>query len=53
MRMDRIRQMEIFVQAMESGNFSRVARALGVPRSTVSTTIQGLEDRLGIEDPAV
>lgn len=31
---------------MESGNFTRAAEALSIPRSTVSTTIQALEDRL-------
>ena len=44
--MDRIRQMQIFLQVMESGNFTRAAEALGIPRSTVSTEIQALEDRL-------
>lgn len=47
--MDRVRQMEVFVQVMESGNFTRAADALGVPRSTVSTVIQALEDRLGTQ----
>lgn len=44
--MDRIRQMQIFIQVMESGNFTRAAEALAIPRSTVSTEIQALEDRL-------
>jgi len=44
--MDRIRQMQIFIQVMESGNFTRAAEALAIPRSTVSTVIQALEDRL-------
>lgn len=47
--MDRVRQMEIFIQVMESGNFSRAAQALALPRSTVSTVIQTLEDRLGTQ----
>ncbi len=47
--MDRIRQLETFVQVTESGNFTRAAAALGVPRSTVSTVIQALEDRLGTQ----
>lgn len=41
--------MEMFIQVMESGNFTRAAEALGVPRSTVSTVIQSLEDRLGVQ----
>ena len=44
--MDRVRQMQIFIQVMESGNFTRAAETLGIPRSTVSTEIQALEDRL-------
>lgn len=47
--MDRVRQMEVFIQVMESGNFTRAADALGLPRSTVSTVIQTLEDRLGTQ----
>lgn len=47
--MDRIRQVEVFIQVMESGNFTRAAQALNIPRSTVSTTIQALEDRLGAQ----
>ena len=45
--MDRIRQYEIFIQIVESGNFTRAAEALGLPRSTVSTVLRTLEDRLG------
>jgi len=44
--MDRIRQMQIFIQVMESGSFTRAAQTLAIPRSTVSTEIQSLEDRL-------
>lgn len=47
--MDRIRQVQVFIQVMESGNFTRAAQALNIPRSTVSTTIQALEDRLGVQ----
>lgn len=47
--MDRIRQMQIFIQVMESGNFTRAAEALSIPRSTVSTEIQALEDRLNTQ----
>ncbi|WP_435102667.1 LysR family transcriptional regulator [Arhodomonas sp. AD133] len=44
--MDRFRQMQVFIQVMESGNFTRAAEAMNLPRSTVSTEIQTLEDRL-------
>ncbi|MEQ3621532.1 MAG: LysR family transcriptional regulator [Marinobacter sp.] len=47
--MDRIRQVQVFIQVMESGNFTRAAEVLNIPRSTVSTTIQALEDRLGAQ----
>lgn len=41
--------MQIFTQVIESGNFTRAAQALGLPRSTISTTVQALEDRLGVQ----
>lgn len=41
--------MQVFVQVMESGNFTRAAKVLNIPRSTVSTVIQTLEDRLGTQ----
>lgn len=47
--MDRVQQMQVFVQVVESGNFTRAAEALGLPRSTVSATVQALEDRLGAQ----
>lgn len=47
--MDKIQQMRAFIQVVESGNFTRAAEALGLPRSTISTTVQALEDRLGAQ----
>lgn len=41
--------MQVFVQVMESGNFTRAAKVLDMPRSTVSTVIQTLEDRVGTQ----
>lgn len=41
--------MQVFVQVVESGGFTRAAAALGLPRSTVSTTVQALEDRMGAQ----
>lgn len=41
--------MHVFVQVVESGNFTRAAEALGLPRSTVSSMVQALEDRLGVQ----
>lgn len=37
----------VFVRVVESGSFTRAARDLGVPTSTVSRTIARLEDALG------
>ncbi|MGB7998428.1 MAG: LysR family transcriptional regulator [Photobacterium halotolerans] len=47
--MDRIQQMEVFIQVMESGSFTKAAEALNMPRSTISTVIQTLENRLGVQ----
>jgi Transcriptional regulator len=47
--MDRIRQMEVFAQIVESGSFTRAAEVLGLPRSTLSTSVQMLENRLGAQ----
>lgn len=47
--MDRIRQMEVFVQVVDSGSFTRAAEVLGLPRSTLSTVLQALENRLGAQ----
>ncbi|WP_068299796.1 LysR family transcriptional regulator [Pararhodobacter sp. CCB-MM2] len=47
--MDRIRQMEVFAQIVDSGSFTRAAEVLGLPRSTLSTMVQGLENRLGAQ----
>ncbi|NAW66603.1 LysR family transcriptional regulator [Photobacterium halotolerans] len=47
--MDRIQQMEVFIQVLESGSFTKAAEALNMPRSTVSTVIQTLENRLGVQ----
>lgn len=49
MGMDRIQQMHVFIQVVDSGNFTRAAEALGLPRSTVSSTVQALEVRLGVQ----
>lgn len=41
--------MQVFIQVVDSGNFTRAAEVLGLPRSTVSSTVQTLEDRLGVQ----
>lgn len=37
----------VFVKVVEQGSFVGAARALGLPKSTVSRRLRGLEDRLG------
>lgn len=46
--MDRLKAMEIFVRVVETGSLSKAAKALGLPRSSVTITIQRLEQHLGV-----
>src|SRR5690554_5055153 len=46
--MDRIQAMQIFTRVVEADSFSLAADSLGLPRSTVSTTIQKLERSLKV-----
>jgi len=45
--MDRLREYRALVAVMDTGGFTQAAEILGMPRSTLSTTIAGLEDRVG------
>lgn len=45
--MDRVDTLRAFVRVVECESFTRAAQTLRVPRSSVSTAIQGLEARLG------
>jgi LysR family transcriptional regulator for bpeEF and oprC len=47
--MDRLDAMQLFVRVVESGSFSKAARAEGVVQSTVSKQIAALEDHLGAQ----
>lgn len=47
--MDRLKAMETFVRVVETGSLSRAAKALGLPRSSVTMTIQRLEHYLGVQ----
>jgi DNA-binding transcriptional LysR family regulator len=38
----------VFVKVIESGSFSAAARRLGIPKTTVSARVAGLERRLGV-----
>ncbi|KQV38363.1 MULTISPECIES: LysR family transcriptional regulator [unclassified Rhizobium] len=44
--MDQLAAMRVFVRVVETGNFSRAAVALGMPKTTVTNLIQGLEAHL-------
>lgn len=45
--MDRLETMQVFVRVAERMSFSAAARDLGLPASTVSDAVKGLEKRLG------
>lgn len=44
--MDQLSAMRVFVRVVETGNFSRAAVALDMPKTTVTNLIQGLEAHL-------
>ncbi|MBW9051090.1 LysR family transcriptional regulator [Rhizobium mesosinicum] len=46
--MDRLKAMEVFVRVAETGSLSKAAQTLGVPRSSVTMTLQRLEKYLGV-----
>ncbi len=43
-----LNQMRVFVEVVQRGGFSAAARALNMPRSTVSRWVQDLEKSLGV-----
>lgn len=45
--MDRLRAIEYFIKVAETGSFTKAARALGVPASSISRRLQDLEGELG------
>jgi DNA-binding transcriptional LysR family regulator len=46
--MDTLSGMKAFTKVVEEGSFTAAARALGMPKSTVSRHVAALEDHLGI-----
>lgn len=44
--MNQLSAMRAFIRLVESGSFTRAARTLSIPKSTVSNLIQGLETHL-------
>ncbi|HKO89008.1 MAG TPA: LysR family transcriptional regulator [Burkholderiales bacterium] len=45
--MDRLQAMEVFARVVETGNFTRAAERLRLPKATVTTLVQNLESHLG------
>lgn len=46
--MDRFQAMKVFTGVVDANSFTRAADNLGLPRTTVTTTIQGLESLLQV-----
>jgi LysR family transcriptional regulator for bpeEF and oprC len=47
--MNKLQAMEVFVQVVDAGGFTRAAEVLQLPKATVSTLIQGLEAALSVK----
>lgn len=45
--MDQLSAMRVFTRVVETGNFSRAATSLKMPKTTVTTAVQALEAHLG------
>ncbi|CAH2787052.1 MAG: Transcriptional regulator, LysR family [uncultured Caballeronia sp.] len=46
---DRVHAMRVFIRVVDTNSFSRAAESLGMPRASVSTTIQQLEALLSVQ----
>ncbi|MDQ8024224.1 MAG: LysR family transcriptional regulator [Moraxellaceae bacterium] len=46
--MDRFQAMQVFTRVVDANSFTAAADSLGLPRTTVTTTIQALEKRLNV-----
>jgi hypothetical protein len=44
--MNKLQAMEVFVQVVDAGGFTRAAEAMQLPKATVSTLVQSLEQAL-------
>ncbi|MDX3927801.1 MAG: LysR substrate-binding domain-containing protein [Shinella sp.] len=44
--MDQLSAMRVFVRVVETGNFTRAANALNIPKTTATNLVQGLEAHL-------
>ncbi len=47
--MDKLQAMEVFVQVVDSGGFTKAAESLQMPKATVSTLIRNLESALSVK----
>lgn len=47
--MNKLQAMEVFVQVVDAGGFTRAAEHLQLPKATVSTLVQGLEQALAVK----
>ena len=47
--MDKLQAMEVFVQVVDAGGFTRAAEQLHMPKATVSTSIRALENTLSVK----
>lgn len=47
--MNKLQAMEVFVQVVDAGGFTRAAEAMQLPKATVSTLIQSLEVALDVK----
>jgi len=47
--MDKLQAMEVFVQVVDAGSFTRAADILQLPKATVSTLVSGLESHLSVK----
>ena len=45
--MDRLSAMEVFIRVAELTSFTKAADSLGVPKGSISTSIQSLESHMG------
>jgi LysR family transcriptional regulator for bpeEF and oprC len=47
--MDKLQAMEVFVQVVDSGSFTRAADNMQLPKATVSTLVRNLESSLAVK----
>lgn len=47
--MDKLQAMEVFVQVVDAGSFTRAAENMQLPKATVSTLVRNLESELAVK----